>query len=538
MSLSEQENEQEEQVVESTDEPKKAPLAQIEPYGACNTDSSPTCNPYASTNVLNIRPDPTTGQHNGYMESPTMQLSNPAVLSSMPSLEFPSSLELQTRGIRSGRDKSETWNPSLQISPRAKHRDASVPVGGLCHATASSPVQSERHRSFIMHSPLQTHRSKRSFKPDWCASNPVVSDTPYLSKDGVPTAKHKVQPNLVRWITHQFRRLRTGFCRHRHGKHHTLFSSFVDPHTPDSGISIPAHQKSRSVPVSTDINLNQSPRSPHIGIATVPSVNQPSALLKVNNRARHSNTGNLRRCFSLAEDAKEGLSAELTSKVHYDVPNITPLVVNSNRNKMVAFATNRPSVPAPGTAQWVSHQDLATSPSCLSLVARPISRIDLQRNSHTRFPSQSTSRLAIPCNDGLAQPWTGVQTQHHSVFTTPTTVAQPPSKQRPATRDSGFVESDCTNPSRFRHSDRPMGYSISPLSKSSDGGLLNPEPYSALWLNASPQSGTNVWWTTGFEHTVPSVIISNPSLTRPMEQSVQSARLISYPIVGGPGFGH
>lgn len=539
MSLSEQEDDQEQQMADSTGETKKAPLAQIEPYVACNTDSPTTCNPYASTNLLNIRSDPTGKPRDNCLESPTMQLSNPAVLSSMPSLEFPSSLELQARQIRSGRDKSETWNPSLNVSPPAKNRHASVPAGEpISHPRVPSPVQAGRYRSLALHSPPQTHRSKRSVKADWCASNPVVNASLYMTKDTLPVPKQKGQPSLVRWITHQFQRLRTGFCRHRHSKHHSLFTSFVDTHTPDSGISMPAHQKSRSVPVSTDVSWNQSPRSPDMRLSTIRSVNQPSVLLKVNDRARHSNIGNLRRCFSLAEDAKENLATELGPKTHYDVPNVTPVVVDSNQNKVVAFATSRSSVHAPGTAQWVSHQDLATSPSYMSLVTRPIPRFDPQASSQARMYNQSNSRLAIPCNDGTAAPWTGMQTQRHSVFNTPTTVAQPTLKQRPATRDSGFVESDCTNTSRFRHPDRPVGYSISPLSKSSDGGgLLSPESHSAFWQNASPQSGANVWWATGFEHAVPSIMISNPSLARPMDQSVQSARLVSYPIVGGSGFG-
>ncbi|VDP91292.1 unnamed protein product [Echinostoma caproni] len=190
----EEEEERDDQAGDSTVEPKKAPLAQIEPcsepYGVCHTDSSPTCNPYASSNVLNLRSDPIMG-YNGYLESPTMQLSNPAVLSSMPSLEFPSSLELQARRNRPTRDKSETWNPTLHVSPPVRHRDASIPAGGLSQPTISAPMQTERHRSFPMHNLSQPSRPVNYVKADWSSSNPVVSGATYPTKDPLPSSKSK-----------------------------------------------------------------------------------------------------------------------------------------------------------------------------------------------------------------------------------------------------------------------------------------------------------------------------------------------------------
>ncbi|CAL8073330.1 unnamed protein product [Calicophoron daubneyi] len=313
------------------------------------------------------------------------------------------------------------------------------------------------------------------------------------------------QPHLLKWITDHFRRIRLSW-RHRQSSKEasaripvisnpsnalpidTRKSQTILAH---AGDVIPVFSSQRSLRTQKDHDSRQ--RLPTV----LPSEGDPTSC---------SQMGSLRRCFSLTDQSKESVS----------VPKPQPEISSNGNNCYVRQVTydeaNKCAQPLPAYrslmlsdgAQWVSHQDLAASPSYLSLSARQPSCLAVSMVERSQLPSGSASRLAIPLTD-KTRPAHCSSSQPRAVFVTPGNTIQV--TRRPTTRDSGFVESECTNP-YGQHQDRSVGISASPLSKSSDGGLLGADSQSALWMNV-PSNSANVWWTTGFKQSVARHLVSN-----------------------------
>ncbi|CAH8514711.1 unnamed protein product [Dicrocoelium dendriticum] len=323
------------------------------------------------------------------------------------------------------------------------------------------------------------------------------------------------QPSFIKWIVDQFRRLRRPRCRSTETKERLLNSKSQMSECRQQGPDhlAQSHQKSYSIAVP-DHQAIRARKSTSSTQNIAPELRLPAPTLST--KQKLSDFGSLRRCFSLAEDAshEQGLVNGDTpvSKVF---PPFRPNAASGPSEGCVKTSNPPMSVPQSvnfsNRPRWISHLDLFGSPSCSSLIVNPPFRVDRSPLHPLGPPSQSGSRLALhrPSADRTTD-WHYTNHARQSSLCTPSHMTLH-LRKRPATRDSGFVESDSVHP-QTQPPDRSAGYSISPLSRSSDGArsFFATDTTSMAMPAVIPQT-SYVWWTTGFlQHAVPQRFTPGP----------------------------
>ncbi|KAG5445284.1 hypothetical protein CSKR_107341 [Clonorchis sinensis] len=518
--------------------PTKAPIAELEPlslqvedsphsWPAHRTTTSPTCGPYATSPVGSARMKNVDDQQTIYESaSPKARSRQNNRVRLIKSIATPA-----TSNAKGFLHQTEPWtastyvsHPTLRYCPNdnVPHYDtplsAPVPPINDSRITISSPddryyiARPDCSRKTIPNVPNLRFTSDVN---DRCRS----SSADQLQSTNRMNRRHeKIKPlqlPIIKWIAERFRRLRVTW-RRADSSRTTIQKSYQSVCEPANSESIiQSHRKSHSIAIPNQ-SSGPSNSKPSYGPSSPPAA-PPTCLATYDFKPKYSS---LRRCFSLAEDADEGLTnrkpaPKLIGSFPSDtrVPEAPMKQLNNVNHELPIYQ----SMNLGRATQWFSHQNFVGSPSYLSLVARAHSQLDRTSVQQSRHPSHSTSRLAIPCSTEPSHPDWSYRSQHQIInpLSTPTNLK--PSRKRPATRDSGFAESDCaTQPvvaAQLR--DRSVGYSVSPLSKSSDGGaFLNPDA-SSLWLNF-PSNSPHVWWTTGFQNPAPrNVMASNSSVLVP-----------------------
>ncbi|KAA3674749.1 uncharacterized protein DEA37_0000579 [Paragonimus westermani] len=330
------------------------------------------------------------------------------------------------------------------------------------------------------------------------------------------TKPKSLQSSLLQWILNRFRCLRSKW-RHENGTETSqtakVTQSFTKLEQPRSSCVVQARLKSQLIAVPdggdkptklTDWSVPETkgPKSP-------PSPGRACEL-----KPKYSNFGSLRRCFSLMEDTVvDGRMTEDKPAPavfsFFPQAGIPPITACQATKLQSVIPIQQSSAQLRHGPQWISHQDLLGSPSYLSLIVRPPSQTDSHRLSlrQLRPPSHSTPRLVIPTTtpENLRYWSHGNHPECNNSLSTQINVL--PTRKRLTTRDSGYVESECANPpAQFR--DRSAA---SPMSKSSEGTAFATAD-TPLWLSLQSQSPPLIWWTTGFQHPIPTKLTSNAAV--------------------------
>ncbi|KAF6768428.1 hypothetical protein AHF37_08803 [Paragonimus kellicotti] len=323
-----------------------------------------------------------------------------------------------------------------------------------------------------------------------------------------------LQSSLLQWILNRFQCLRSKWP-HENGTKTSqaakVTRSFTKREQPHSSCAV--HTRLKSQPIMAPDRGDKPTKLTDWSVPdTSGSKCPPSPGRACELKPKYSNFGSLRRCFSLMEDTvsdvrlTEDKPAPAVFSSFFPQTAVPSIAVCQATKLQSVIPIQQSSAHLRHGSQWISHQDLLGSPSYLSLIVRPPSQADNHRLSlrQLRLPSHSTSRLVLPTTTPENfRYWShGNHPERHNSLSTPANA--PPTRKRLTTRDSGYVESECANPPVQYH-DRSAA---SPMSKSSEGTAFATAD-TPLWLSLQSQSPPLIWWTTGFQHPIPTKLTSN-----------------------------
>ncbi|KAF5401406.1 hypothetical protein PHET_05214 [Paragonimus heterotremus] len=514
----------------------QAPLAETEPYSlrldesvqswSANAPRS-TCDPYATSPVELIRNDEQINYESvspqltrsGLPSPHSVTLSRPAlpkrsVLKPTPAWIQTSHISQPNLSHVSSTNSPNSISMLAQLPQASKTSLLSVPTQEW---TTSCETTELKHcnNTLIDRSRSGSGRNVHHYRT---ASVDPLDRSSGVNKVHEHCTKSKsLQSSLLHWILNRFQCLRSKW-RHENGTKtsHTskLTQSFTRREHPHSSCVVQTRLESQTI-----VAPDEDEKPTKLTDWSVPDTNGPKCPLSPGRacelKPKYSNFGSLRRCFSLMEDTvgdvrlTEDKPSPAAFSSFFPQAAVPPIAVCQATQLRPVIPVQQSSAHMRHGSQWISHQDLLGSPSYLSLIVRPPSQADNHRLSlrQLRLPSHSTSRLVLPTTTPENfRCWShGNHPERHNSLSTPANAL--PTRKRLTTRDSGYVESECANPS-VQYRDRSAA---SPISKSSEGTAFATAD-TPLWLGLQSQSPPLVWWTTGFQHPIPTKLTSNTAV--------------------------